>query len=140
LSSLSATPIHQGYAVTGSVNQKGMIQAIGGANQKIEGFYDVCKTKGLTGKQGVLIPQANVKNLMLKREIVTAVAQGQFHIFGVSTIQEGIEILTGEPAGVPDADGNYPADSVYGRVQKKLYQYLERSMALSKKLGDIADL
>ncbi|MBU1161676.1 MAG: AAA family ATPase, partial [Proteobacteria bacterium] len=115
-SSLSGIPIHQGIAVTGSVNQKGKIQAIGGVNQKIEGFFDVCKSKGFTGKQGVLIPRANVKNLMLKKEIVDAVRKSKFHIYQVSTIEEGIEILTGVPAGVSDENCEYPVDTVYGKV------------------------
>jgi predicted ATP-dependent protease len=124
LSSLAGIPIHQGIAVTGSVNQKGRIQAIGGVIQKIEGFYDVCKAKGLTGRQGVIIPHANIKNLMLRREVVAAVERGQFHIYQAAAIEEGIEILTGVAAGAPDAAGNYPAETVYGRVQKKLSFYL----------------
>jgi len=132
LSSLSGTPINQGIAVTGSVNQKGEIQAIGGVNQKIEGFFDVCKTKGLTGNQGVLIPQANVKNLMLKKEVLDAVEKGQFHIYQVSTVEEGIEILTGKPVGQPDDEGNFPEGTVYGDVQQKLKKYLEKSMNLKK--------
>lgn len=132
ISSLSDIPVHQGIAVTGSVNQKGEIQAIGGVNQKIEGFFDVCKAKGLTGKQGVLIPQANVKNLMLKKEVIDAVKKGQFHIYRVATIEEGIEILTGVPAGTPDEDGNYSKDTVYGKVQDKLERYLKQSFKLKK--------
>ncbi|MGB5993325.1 MAG: ATP-binding protein, partial [Desulfobacterales bacterium] len=131
-SSLSGIPIHQGIAVTGSVNQKGKIQAIGGVNQKIEGFFDVCKSKGFTGKQGVLIPRANVKNLMLKKEVVDAVKKRKFHIYQVSTVEEGIEILTGVPAGVPDENWEYPFDTVYGKVQAKLKRYLERSYELKK--------
>ncbi|MBU0769363.1 MAG: protein LonB, partial [Proteobacteria bacterium] len=131
-SSLSGIPIHQGIAVTGSVNQKGKVQAIGGVNQKIEGFFDVCKSKGFTGKQGVLIPRANVKNLMLKKEIVDAVRKSKFHIYQVSTIEEGIEILTGVPAGVPDENCEYPVDTVYGKVQAKLKRYFERSYELKK--------
>ena len=130
MSSLSGVPIHQGIAVTGSVNQKGKIQAIGGVNQKIEGFFDVCKTKGLTGRQGVLVPVANVKNLMLKREVVDAVEKGDFHIYQVATVEEGIQILTGKSVGVPDSDGHYPEDSLYGLVQKKLKKYLDRARAL----------
>ena len=132
ISSLSDIPIHQGIAVTGSVNQKGKIQAIGGVNQKIEGYFDVCKAKGLTGKQGVLIPRANVKNLMLKREVVDAVKKGRFHVYRVSTVEQGIEILTGAPAGIPDPDGNFPEGSVYGKVQEKLKRYLEQSFKLKK--------
>jgi predicted ATP-dependent protease len=130
LSSLSGLPIHQGLAVTGSVNQKGQVQAIGGVNQKIEGFFEVCKTKGLTGRQGVLIPRANMKNLMLKREVIQAVEAGRFHIYPVETIEAGIETLTGVPAGTPDDKGNYPPESVYGRVQKKLLYYLKQSLKL----------
>jgi lon-related putative ATP-dependent protease len=132
LSSLSDIPIHQGIAVTGSVNQKGKIQAIGGVIQKIEGFFDVCKTKGFTGKQGVLIPRANVKNLMLKKEVIDGVKIGEFHIYRVSTVEEGIEILTGVPAGDPDKNGDYPDHTVYGKVQAKLKRYLERSFELKK--------
>jgi lon-related putative ATP-dependent protease len=132
ISSLSDIPIHQGIAVTGSVNQKGKIQAIGGVNQKIEGFFDVCKAKGFTGKQGVLIPKANVKNLMLKKEVIDVVKKNKFHIYQVSTIEEGIEILTGIPAGVPNNNYEYPEGTVYGKVQAKLKRYLERSYELKK--------
>jgi len=132
ISSLSGIPIHQGIAVTGSVNQKGKIQAIGGVNQKVEGFFDVCKAKGLTGKQGVLIPRANIKNLMLKKEVIDAVKKKEFHIYQVATVEEGIEILTGVPAGVPDENHVYPVDTVFGKVQAKLRGYLERSYKLKK--------
>lgn len=135
LSSLSGIPIRQGIAVTGSVNQKGQVQAIGGVNQKIEGFFDVCLSKGLTGDQGVMIPAANVKNLMLKKCVVDAVRQGQFRIWQVATIEEGIAILTGETAGKPDAGGNFPPDTIYGKVQQKLEIYLERSLKLKKAYG-----
>ncbi len=132
ISSLSGISIHQGIAVTGSVNQKGKIQAIGGVNQKIEGFFDVCKAKKLTGKQAVMIPKANVKNLMLKREVIDAVKEGKFHIYQVSTVEQGIEILTGVPAGKPNENGDYPDDTVFGKVQAKLKRYLERSFELKK--------
>jgi lon-related putative ATP-dependent protease len=135
LSSLSGVPIRQGIAVTGSVNQKGQVQAIGGVNQKIEGFFDVCQSKGLTGNQGVMIPAANVKNLMLKKCVVDAVRQGQFKIWQVSTIEEGIHILTGHTAGKPDSEGNFPPDTIYGKVQQKLETYLERSLKLKKAYG-----
>ena len=130
LSSLSGFPIHQGIAVTGSVNQKGQVQAIGGVNQKIEGFFDVCQSKGLTGDQGVMIPSANVKNLMLKKSVIDAVKKKQFTIWQVSTIEEGIEILTGKPAGKPDQNGTYSDQSVYGQVQQKLKTYLDQSLKL----------
>ena len=128
ISSLSGVPIHQGIAVTGSVNQKGQVQAIGGVNQKIEGFYEVCKTKGLTGSQGVMIPKANMKNLMLKREIIEAVKQAQFHIYAVETVEEGIEILTDRPAGKPDDKGDYPSDTVFGMAREKLAFYFQQAL------------
>ncbi|MGD8702630.1 MAG: AAA family ATPase, partial [Desulfosarcina sp.] len=135
LSSLSGIPIRQGIAVTGSVNQKGQVQSIGGVNQKIEGFFDVCSSKGLTGKQGVMIPVSNVKNLMLKRSVIQAVEKGQFNIWQVATIEAGIEILTGTAAGKPDTDGNYPPESVFGRVQQRLETYLKQSLELKKAYG-----
>lgn len=132
LSSLSGIPVKQGIAVTGSVNQKGEIQSIGGVNEKIEGFFEVCKSKGLTGKQGVIIPTANVSNLQLNKEVVASVKKRKFHIYSVSDITEGIEILTGKKAGVPDENGNYPGTSVYGMVQQKLYLFLKQAIALKK--------
>jgi len=132
LSSLSQIPIRQGIAVTGSVNQKGQVQAIGGVNQKIEGFFDVCRSKGLTGNQGVMIPEANVKNLMLKKSVLEAVEQNRFTIWQVATIEEGIEILTGVTAGSIDEQGNFPADTLYGYVQKKLETYLAQSLKLRR--------
>ncbi len=123
LSSLSGFPIKQGFAVTGSVNQHGEIQPIGGATEKITGFYEVCKAFGFTSDQGVLIPRTNIKNLMLKAEIVEAVRAGKFHIYPVETIDVGIEILTGVPAGARDEDGNYPAGTVNWAVEKRLNQF-----------------
>lgn len=120
LSSLSDLPIRQGIAVTGSVNQKGEVQAIGGVNEKIEGFFAVCQAKGLTGEQGVLIPQSNVVNLMLKTEVVEAVQEGRFHIWSVRTIAEGIEVLTGVPAGQRMDDGGFEAGTVNARVDQRL--------------------
>lgn len=139
LSSLSGLPVHQGVAVTGSVNQKGMLQAIGGVNQKIDGFFDVCKAKGLTGRQGVIIPAANVKNLMLKKEVQEAAAAGRFHVYSAERVEEGIEILTGVPAGKPDRRGLYPPKTVYGLVQRKLKRYLQQSLQLKKGPADGAD-
>jgi lon-related putative ATP-dependent protease len=130
LSSLSGVPIRQGIAVTGSVNQKGQVQAIGGVNQKIEGFYEVCKTKGLTGDQGVMIPKSNIRNLMLKREVVQAVKDDTFAIYPVETIQEGIEILTGVSAGRSNNKGEFSSDTIYGKVQKTLSRYLRQSLEL----------
>jgi predicted ATP-dependent protease len=135
LSSLSGIPIKQGIAVTGSVNQNGEVQAIGGINRKIEGFFDVCRLKGLTGEQGVLVPRSNVRNLMLRRDVVEAVEQGKFHVYAVGTVNEGIEVLTGVPAGERDGEGRYPASSVNGRVEKQLQEYAERARRLSVRDG-----
>ena len=131
LSRLANVPIRQGIAVTGSVNQFGHIQPIGGVNEKIEGFYYVCKSKGLTGEQGVMIPRQNVNDLMLKNEIVEQVQKGKFHIYAIDTIEQGIEILTGMKAGEKDSDGRYPDDSIYGRVDAKLKQFSEYMRAYS---------
>lgn len=126
LSALSGLPIKQCFAVTGSVNQKGEVQAIGGVNEKIEGFFEVCKVKGLTGKQGAIIPKSNVQNLMLKEEIVEAVEQGKFHLYSVKTIDEGIEILTGVKAGVRTKDGTFEAGTVNYKVDKRLSEMAEK--------------
>ncbi|UCC81253.1 MAG: AAA family ATPase [Candidatus Zixiibacteriota bacterium] len=125
LSSLGEIPIRQDIAVTGSVNQNGTIQAIGGVNQKIEGFFQVCKIKGLTGKQGVMIPKANVNDLMLRLEVVEAVKNGKFHIYSVYSIEQGIEILTGMPAGKQKKDGSYPGGTIFHLVEEKLDSYAE---------------
>ncbi len=120
LSALSGLPIKQSLAVTGSVNQKGEVQAIGGVNEKIEGFFEVAKAKGLTGKQGVMIPESNVQNLMLKEEIVDAVKEGKFHLYSVKTIDEGIEVLTDVKAGERDKKGDYEEGTVNYRVNEHL--------------------
>jgi lon-related putative ATP-dependent protease len=125
LSQLSGIPIRQQYAVTGSVNQNGEVQAIGGVNEKIEGFFEVCRISGLTGDQGVLIPESNVRNLMLKEEVVEAVKAGKFHIFSVRTVNEGIEILTGVKAGERQPDGTFPEDTINYRVDKRLKEMAE---------------
>jgi lon-related putative ATP-dependent protease len=122
LSALAELPIRQDLAVTGSVNQQGDVQPIGGVNQKIEGFYDVCRLKGLTGKQGVLIPAENVEDLMLRDDVIAAVANGSFHIYPVTTIEQGIEILTGVHAGKQLASGKYEVGTVFARVNKRLTQ------------------
>ncbi len=126
LSELAAVPIDQSVAVTGSVNQKGEIQPIGGANEKIEGYYAVCKALGLTGRQGVMIPIQNVFNLMLKPEVVEAVRAGKFHLWAVKTIDEGLEVLTGRPAGTPGPDGQYPEGTVNHLVRTRLQDLAER--------------
>ncbi len=122
LSSLSGFPIRQDLAVTGSVNQYGEVQAIGGANEKIEGFFAVCEAKGLTGTQGVLIPASNVKHLMLRDEVLQAVREEKFHIYAVSTIDLGIELLTGKEAGEKQEDGSYPEGTVNRAVQEKIQE------------------
>jgi len=120
LSDLAGLPIRQGMAVTGSVNQRGEVQAIGAVTTKIEGFFAVCKGQGLDGNQGVIIPASNVRHLMLKPEVVEAVAAGTFNVWSVRTIDEGIEILTGVPAGARRHDGTFPAGTVHGLIQKRL--------------------
>jgi predicted ATP-dependent protease len=136
LSSLSGIPIKQGIAVTGSVNQKGRVQVIGGVNQKVEGFFEVCREKGLTGEQGVIIPFSNVQNLMLRKDVVDAVRRKQFHVYRVSTVEEGIEILTGVRAGRPDDAGLYPPGTVFGEVQKKLKIYIDRARQAKQAPGE----
>lgn len=125
LSALSEKPIKQHFAVTGSVNQKGEVQAIGGVNEKLEGYFQLCKARGLDGEHGVVIPASNVKNLMLKNDVVDAIKSGQFHIFPVSTIDEGIEVLTGVKAGVLGKDDKYPAGTINRLVQDRLVSMAE---------------
>jgi lon-related putative ATP-dependent protease len=126
LSALSGLPIRQDIAVTGSVNQKGEVQAIGGVNEKIEGFFEVCKAKGFTGSQGVMIPESNVQNLMLKEEITEAVKAGKFHVYAVKTIDEGIEFLAGTEAGARQPDGNFKENTVNYLVDKRLKENAEK--------------
>ncbi|MFQ5399460.1 MAG: Lon protease family protein [Anaerolineae bacterium] len=132
LSSLSGIPIKQGIAVTGSVNQRGEVQPIGGVNEKIEGFFRVCEARGLTGEQGVMIPASNAKNLMLHEDVVMAVAEGKFHIWPVKTIDEGIELLTGVPAGERNEDGTYPEGTVHYVVQNRLLELAEELKAFGE--------
>lgn len=127
LSAISGVPIRQSMAVTGSINQHGEVQAIGGVNEKIEGFFDICRRRRLTGEQGVLIPEANVKHLMLRQDVRQAVAEGKFHIYPVSHVDQGIELLTGIPAGEPDENGNYPPDTINGKVQARLEKLAEQA-------------
>lgn len=131
LSSLSGVPIKQGIAVTGSVNQHGEVQPIGGVNQKIEGYYDVCKAIGLTGDQGVVIPVQNIKNLMLRYDLIDAARAGQFHLYAVGSVDEGIELLTGIPAGVR-VDGSYPEGTIHHLVEKRLKEFAECLKKLDK--------
>jgi len=126
LSSLAKLPLRQDIAVTGSVNQRGEIQPIGGVNEKIEGFFDVCRAKGLTNKQGVMIPKRNIEDLMLRLDVVEAVAEGKFHIWPVETIDQGIEILTGVKAGERNEDGSFEEDTVNHLVDKALRELAKR--------------
>ncbi len=131
LSVLADTPIFQGIAITGSVSQKGEIQPIGGVNEKIEGFFEVCREKGLTGKQGVIIPESNVKDLMLKTKVVEAVREGRFHIYPITDIEQGLEILTGKKAGKKKKDGTYPKNTLNCRIEGQLNKLNE----ISKEAG-----
>ena len=127
LSSLSGIPINQSLAVTGSVNQKGEIQPIGGVNEKIEGFYQICKMRGFNKKHGVIIPVQNVRNLHLSDEIIDSVKKGDFHIYAIHNLDEGIELLTGVPAGKKAKDGTFPAGTINYLVYEKLKKYAEQS-------------
>jgi lon-related putative ATP-dependent protease len=132
LSELAEVPIKQSLAVTGSINQHGAVQPIGGVNDKIEGFFDVCKARGLTGDQGVIIPATNVQHLMLRDDVVEAVAQDQFHIYPVETADQGLELLTGKPAGVRDDEGNFPEGSINQLVEARLIALAEKQRAFSE--------
>ena len=134
LSAIGRVPIKQSLAVTGSINQHGQVQAIGGVNEKIEGFFDVCRVRGLTGEQGVLIPAANIKNLMLRPDVVKACADGQFHVWAVDEVDPAISLLTGLPAGERGADGHYPGDTVNGLVESALRAFFHRRRALAAEL------
>ena len=137
ISSLAGVPINQGIAVTGSVNQNGEVQAIGGVNEKIEGFFNVCKAKGLDGKQGVMIPRSNIDNLMLKNEIINAVKDGKFNIWAVDTIEDGLKILTGKNAGKRQPSGKFPKNSLYSLAEEQLITFAKRSNDFKKKFGEV---
>jgi predicted ATP-dependent protease len=132
LSAISGVPIYQGIAVTGSASQKGEIQPIGGVSHKIKGFYDICKAKGLNGRQGVIIPRKNVRNLMLEQEVVDAVGEGNFHVWAIDTIEEGLELLTGMSAGRRLPDGTYPEDTVLRKVDEQL----DKMAKMAKEFGE----
>jgi predicted ATP-dependent protease len=140
MSALADVPLRQDLAVTGSVNQHGEVQAIGGVNEKIEGFFDVCAARGLSGTQGVLIPKSNVQHLMLRQDVIDACAQGKFAVYPIVTIDEGIALLTGRAAGRRGAEGAYPSDSVNGLIEVRLRSFarvLEQSRrALSHEQGE----
>jgi predicted ATP-dependent protease len=142
LSALAQVPVKQSLAMTGSVNQHGQVQPIGGVNEKIEGFFDVCQARGLTGRQGVVIPRPNVRHLMLRRDVVEAVAEGKFHIYPMRTIDEAVELLTGIPAGERDEEGCFPEGSINQQVESRLIELAEKQRAFSapqKEEGDEPD-
>jgi lon-related putative ATP-dependent protease len=132
LSAIAEVPLKQNLAVTGAINQHGDVQAIGGVNQKIEGFFDICKKRGFTGNQGVLIPKANIKHLMLRKEVIDSVSAGEFHIYPVEHVDQGIEILTGIEAGKKQEDGTYPKDTINGMVKDRLERMAKRLAQFAK--------
>jgi len=136
LSAIARVPLKQSLAVTGSVNQYGRVQAIGGVNEKIEGFFDLCAARGLTGDQGVLIPASNVKHLMLRKDVVEAAAEGKFAIYPVETIDQGMEILSGLPAGERDEDGRYPEGTINRMVEDRLAEFAERQRQYARANGE----
>ena len=127
LSAIGRLPVKQSFAITGSVNQYGLIQAIGNVNEKIEGFFSICKAKGLTRQQGVIIPAVNVQHLMLRDEVVAAAKKKMFFVYGVRTIDEVMSILTGVPAGKANKKGNFPENTVNGYIEKNLLKYAEHA-------------
>ena len=131
ISSLADVPIRQSLAITGSINQFGEVQAVGGVNEKIEGFFDICRARGFDGEHGVIIPADNVKHLMLRRDVVDAVAEKRFHVWAIETVDEGMEILTALPMGERDEQGNYPENSVNHRVEQRLAELAEHRKTFS---------
>ena len=125
-------PLGQELAVTGSVNQRGEVQPVGGINEKIEGFFDVCRARGLTGRQGVLIPEGNVRHLMLREDVVEAVRGERFHVYAVSTVDDGLTLLTGREAGARGPDGRFPEGSFNWEVEQALAANLERLKELKR--------
>ncbi|HEY1299139.1 MAG TPA: AAA family ATPase [Stellaceae bacterium] len=139
LSALAAAPIRQSFAVTGSIDQHGQIQAIGGVNEKVEGFFDSCNLAGLTGDQGVVIPASNVRHLMLRRDVVAAAAAGRFAVFPIDTADQGLELLTGIPAGVPGPDGVYPEGSLNRRIADRLDAFAAKAAELARTVAGAGD-
>jgi predicted ATP-dependent protease len=129
LSALADLPVRQSIAVTGSVNQAGEVQAVGGVNEKVEGFYDVCRARGLDGEPGVVLPAANAKHLMLRAEVVEAARAGRFSVWTVESVDDAMELLTGIPAGARGLDGSFPDDTVNGRVAHRLAELAARAQA-----------
>jgi predicted ATP-dependent protease len=136
LSALGGLPIRQSLAITGSVNQFGVVQPVGGINEKIEGFFDICAARSLTGEQGVLIPASNVCHLMLRADVVEAVRAGRFQVWAVRTVDEALELLTGLPAGTPDASGQMPEDSINARIAAALEKLAQMRREFAKGKSD----
>jgi predicted ATP-dependent protease len=136
LSAIGNIPLKQSIAVTGSVNQHGEVQAIGGVNEKIEAFFDICAARGLSARQGVIIPDANRKHLMLRRAVVEASEEGLFHIWAVRHVDEVMELLSGQPAGMPDQLGVCPPDSINGQIQQRLAELFAVRQQLSAQLRE----
>ncbi|HAA54527.1 MAG TPA: ATP-dependent protease, partial [Myxococcales bacterium] len=132
LSAISEVPLRQDLAVTGSINQHGGVQAIGGANEKIEGFFDLCHARGLTGTQGVIIPKSNVPHLMLRRDVVEAVKRGEFHIYPIEHVEEGLQLLTGLTPGKRNKNGNFAKNTMHGHVEIKLKDMFDKVKQASK--------
>jgi predicted ATP-dependent protease len=132
ISALTDIPLKQSFAVTGSLNQQGLVQAIGGVNEKIEGFFDICLQRGLTGDQGCIIPQVNVKNLVLRQDVVDAIEDRMFNVYPVEDFDQALEVLTGLPAGEKLADGSYEKDSLNDRVVKRLCQFAKLRKGMLK--------
>ncbi len=139
LSALAEAPIRQSFAVTGSVDQRGQIQAIGGVNEKIEGFFDSCRITGFTGHQGVIIPASNVVHLMLRHDIVAAAREGTFSIYPIDTVDQGLELLTGIPAGQPDGGGNYPHGTLNQRIAARLDAFAARAAELARAASGLGE-
>ena len=143
LSALSSAPINQSIAVTGSVDQFGNIQAIGGVNQKIEGFFDICVAKGFTGKQGVMIPASNVQHLMIRKDILEVVRAGHFNVWPIKTVEQGIELLTGTPAGKRLKNGKFQNGTLFNAIDNRLTEYHRESLKfrqeIKKELGLLND-
>jgi predicted ATP-dependent protease len=135
LSALAEAPIRQWLAITGSVNQRGRVQAVGGVNEKIEGYFDLCRARGLSGREGVVIPAANVKHLMLREDVVAAVAEGRFRVHAVEIVDEAAELLTGLPAGERGADGAFPGGTLNARVEARLAEFAEKARKAAAEAG-----
>ena len=136
MSSIAGVPLRQGLACTGSINQLGRVQAVGGVNEKIEGFFDICRERGLDGSHGVIIPADNVKHLMLREDIVEAVAQGKFAVYAIEGIDDAIELLTGQAAGVRGDDAQFPPGTINRRIEDRLIDYAQQRRNFAENAGN----